>query len=168
MEQGSEPENIREDTGPDPVAVVEFEVMVMGRHLTSMPGRKRRTGGVLDQSGYALLSMARILGPMSIGEFSEHTGLDVSTLNRQTAALVRDGLAERIPDPDGGVARKFRATESGARALDDERTASYEAIARLTGDWSDKDRRVFAELLGRFNRSIEGRLGRDFPRPPQL
>lgn len=151
--------------GGDPIAVTEYEVMILGRHLTSMPGRKRRSGGVLDQSAYALLSMIRTLGPQSISEFSAHTGLDASTLNRQTAALVRDGLAERVADPDGGLARKFRATEAGDRALDEERAASYRAMSELTAEWSDADRRAFADLLGRFNRSIEGRLGRDFPRP---
>ena len=165
MGEGAKSEAV--GAGADPISVTEYEVMVLGRHLTSMPGRKRRTGGVLDQSAYALLSMIRILGPRSISEFSAHTGLDASTLNRQTAALVRDGFAERIPDPAGGLARKFRATECGDKALDDERAASRAAIARATGDWSEKDRRAFAELLGRFNRSIEGRLGRDFPRPPQ-
>ena len=158
MAGGSGPEG-------DPLSDIEYEVMVIGRHLTSMPGRKRRTGGLLDQSAYALLSIIRALGPQSITDFGTHTGLDASTLNRQAAALVRDGLAERIPDPDGGLARKFRATPAGDKALDDERVASRAAVERLTGDWSDDDRRTFAELLTRFNTSIEGRLGRDFPRP---
>ena len=32
---------------------------------------------------------------------------------------MRAGLVARIPDPDGGLARKFRITDEGARVLGD-------------------------------------------------
>ncbi|WP_460776206.1 MarR family winged helix-turn-helix transcriptional regulator [Microbacterium sp. GXF7504] len=150
----------------DPVAVVEYEAMIFGRHLAGFPGRSRRRHGVLDQSAYVLLSLLRVAGPMSIRELSDTTGLDASTLNRQTAALVRSGHAERIPDPDGGVARKFTATAAGTAALLEEREASRAALASLTADWAPSDREALGELLGRLNRAIESRAGRTWPRPP--
>lgn len=52
---------------------------------------------------------------MSIGQLSDAFGLDASTLNRQTAAMLRGNLVERIADPDGGIARKFRITAEGER-----------------------------------------------------
>ncbi|MGM7668222.1 MarR family winged helix-turn-helix transcriptional regulator [Microbacterium sp. A93] len=149
----------------DPINVIEYESMVFERHLSSLPGRTRRSGGVLDQSAYTLLNLLQAGGPQSIGELSAVTGLDASTLNRQTAALLRDDLAERIADPDGGLARKFRATAHGELSAQEERAASRAGLGRLMEDWASEDREAFAELLGRFNRSIEERTGRDWPRP---
>ncbi|MCP9948511.1 MarR family winged helix-turn-helix transcriptional regulator [Actinomadura madurae] len=71
-------------------------------------------GGLLERSAYILLSRVRIEGPMSIRQLSEAFDLDPSTLNRQTSAMLRAGLVERIPDPEGGIARKFRITSEGS------------------------------------------------------
>ncbi len=149
----------------DPVAAVEYEAMVFGRHLSELPGRSRRRRGVLDASAYTLLAILRAAGPASIGQLSAITGLDASTLNRQTAALLREGYAERIPDPDGGMARKFRGTAEGERVFEEERSASREAIASLTADWDEADRAALGALLGRLNRVIEERSGHTWPRP---
>ncbi|MFC4429428.1 MarR family winged helix-turn-helix transcriptional regulator [Citricoccus alkalitolerans] len=146
------------------IASIEYESLVFSRHQSEMSGRSRRTGGVLDQSAYTLLTLLQAGGPASIGELSAITGLDASTLNRQTAALLRDGHAERIPDPDGGMARKFRLTPAGESAVDEERRGSRAVLQDLLEQWSQQDRETFATLLGRFNRSIEDRSGRTWPR----
>ncbi|UOE44738.1 MarR family winged helix-turn-helix transcriptional regulator [Agromyces larvae] len=146
------------------VDAIELEAMLFARHLSAMPGRSRRRGGVLDQSAYTLLSLLEAAGPLSIPDLVAITGLDTSTLNRQTGAIVRDGRAERIADPDGGLARKFRLTRSGRAALDEERTASRANLAALTAEWTDGERTAFADLLGRLNRTIETRSGRSWPR----
>lgn len=152
----------------DPISVIEYETMVFGRHLSVLPGRTRRSRGVLDQSAYTLLNLLQAAGPRSIGELSAVTGLDASTLNRQTAALARDDLAERIPDPEGGVARKFSITTLGVQMLREEREASREALRGLMDDWDESDRETLGDLLGRLNRAIEDRSGRPWPRPAQL
>src|SRR4051794_2162927 len=149
----------------DPISVIEYESMLFERHLSSIPGRTRRRRGVLDQSAYTLLNLLQIGGAQSIGELSVITGLDASTLNRQTAALLRDKLAERIADPQGGIARKFRSTAEGERAVHEEREASRRALSDLIADWEAADREEFADLLQRFNRTIEERAGREWPRP---
>ncbi|WP_249667373.1 MarR family winged helix-turn-helix transcriptional regulator [Cellulomonas fengjieae] len=146
----------------DPVARLEYESMVFARHLA---GSTRRSGGELDQSAYVLLTLLQACGPSSIGDLAATTGLDASTLNRQTAALLRNGHAERITDPDGGVARKFRLTPDGERALNEERSASTAALDAITADWADDDRAALATLLGNLNMSIEARVGRSWPRP---
>lgn len=122
---------------------------------------------MLDQSAYTLLNLLRAAGPQSIGELSAVTGLDASTLNRQTAALMRDDLAERIPDPHGGVARKFTPTARGMALVEEERAASRDALRTLMDDWTDADQQALGELLGRLNRAIEDRSGRQWPRPTE-
>lgn len=149
----------------DPIAAIEYEMVILARHLTGLPGRRRRSAGTLDQSAYELLSILEAGGPASIGELTTITGLDASTLNRQTAALMRDRYVERIADPAGGMARRFRPSAEGRAALDDERAASQTAVDAITEEWTPSDRTAFAALLEKFNRDVESRSRRVWPRP---
>lgn len=148
-----------------PTYEVEYEQMLLGRHVLRHSMSGRRKGGALERSAYILLSRIRIQGPMSIGELSEAFGLDASTLQRQTSAAMRVGLIERIPDPDGVMARKFHLTVKGTRLLDEEREASVKALDRVMADWPDEDIAAFAAYLKRFNTSIERLGGRPWSRP---
>ncbi|MEU4361219.1 MarR family winged helix-turn-helix transcriptional regulator [Promicromonospora sp. NPDC023987] len=149
-----------------PINRIEYEAMLFGRHLAMLPaGRSRRQGSLLDQSAYTLLSLLDAGGPASLAELAVATGLDVSTLNRQTAALRRSGLAERFDDPDGGQARKLRLSDDGRRLLTKERSESQELLADVLSHWPERDQAQLAELLARYNRAIEERSGRHWPRP---
>lgn len=147
----------------DPYKNIELETLLLGRHLSPIY-RDERGRQKLDRSAYTLLTRLQLQGPMSIGELSDAFGLDASTLNRQTAAMMRDGLVERIPDPEGGVARKFLATKAGKERLAGDRRANIRGLRKVLGDWEDKDVEALAELLGRFNADIESRDGRPWPR----
>ncbi|OPG14313.1 MarR family winged helix-turn-helix transcriptional regulator [Microbispora sp. GKU 823] len=136
-----------------PTHLIEFETMLLGRHRQ------------LDRSAYLLLSRIHMTGPMSIGQLSDAFGLDVSTLNRHTSALLRAGLVERIPDPDGGIARKFRLTEEGERWLGEEREKNILGLEKVLADWTAEDVAAFAAYLRRFNTDIESLAGRPWPRP---
>ncbi|MBD0709034.1 MULTISPECIES: MarR family winged helix-turn-helix transcriptional regulator [unclassified Streptomyces] len=148
-----------------PTRLVEFESMLLSRHAHLHAPRPRASGGHLDRSAYLLLSRILIDGPMSIGQLSEAFALDASTLNRQTAAMLRAGIVERIPDPDGGIARKFRITEEGERRLEADRAANIAGVERVVEHWSPEDVAVFAAYLERFNRDVERLEGRPWPRP---
>ncbi|MFE7242338.1 MarR family winged helix-turn-helix transcriptional regulator [Streptomyces sp. NPDC057580] len=137
---------------------VEYEQMLLSRHSFVNQRGRHRKDGALERSAYILLSRIRMQGPMSIGELSDAFGLDASTLNRQTAAITRTGLVERIPDPDGGMARKFRITDEGTRVLDKEREDIVRSLDRVMADWPEEDITAFASYLRRFNTDIE-RLG---------
>ncbi|NJQ03116.1 MarR family winged helix-turn-helix transcriptional regulator [Streptomyces zingiberis] len=148
-----------------PTRDVEYEQMLLSRHTEMHRRGGRRHDSSLERSAYVLLSRLRVQGPMSISELSEAFGLDASTLNRQTAAVVRAGLAERIPDPGGGMARKFRLTEEGERQLDIERRWIVDGLDVVMTAWSDEDIAAFAGYLRRFNTDIERITGRPWPRP---
>ncbi|MFB7217896.1 MarR family winged helix-turn-helix transcriptional regulator [Streptomyces sp. NPDC002596] len=144
---------------------VEYEQMLQSRYLHLHKSKGRRQGSTLERSAYILLSRIRVQGPMSIGQLGDAFGLDASTLNRQTAAAMRAGLVERIPDPDGGMARKFRITTEGERRLDEEREGTIHTLDQIMADWSDEDIAAFADYLKRFNTDIERLDGRPWPRP---
>lgn len=144
---------------------VEYEQMLLGRYLHLHKSKGRRADSTLDRSAYILLSRIRMQGPMTIGQLGDAFGLDTSTLNRQTAAAVRGGLIERIADPDGGMARKFRITAEGERRLDAEREGITRSLDRIMAEWGDEDIEAFAGYLKRFNTDIERIEGRPWPRP---
>ncbi|MTE16116.1 MarR family winged helix-turn-helix transcriptional regulator [Nocardia aurantiaca] len=145
-----------------PTDQIEFEAMLFGRYsLISRKGSETR----LDRSAYTVLRRLAVEGPMSIGQLSDALGLDVSTLNRQTAAMMRADLVQRIPDPDGGIARKFRVTAEGEAQLQRARDEGIRHLDAILADWSDEDVSALAAWLERFNTDIERYHGRPWPRP---
>ncbi|MFG1782806.1 MarR family winged helix-turn-helix transcriptional regulator [Rhodococcus oryzae] len=148
-----------------PTHLIEFETMLLGRHLNLHNPRPRRDEYQLDRSAYTLLSRISMGGPMSIGELSDAFGLNASTLHRQTSAMLNSGLVERIPDPDGGMARKFAITAEGERRLEAERSYNVRALGSVMADWAPEDVEAFAGWLKRFNTDIERLAGRPWPRP---
>ncbi|MGX1807212.1 MarR family winged helix-turn-helix transcriptional regulator [Nocardia sp. NPDC055321] len=145
----------------NPIDALEFEAMLFGRYSLI----SRKGDGRLERSAYVLLHRLQGGGPMSIGQLSEALGLDVSTLNRQTAAMLKAGLLERIPDPDGGIARKFRVTALGREKMEFERASSIHHLDVILADWPADDVAALADYLTRFNAAIEQYHGRPWPRP---
>jgi len=152
------------DKPDEPMYLIEYEIMLLGRHA-HMTARARGEEGHLERGAYVLLNRLRLEGPMSIRQLSDAFGLDASTLNRKTAALLAAGLLERIPDTEGGIARKFRVTDDGARRLDDEREEMVDGLGDVVADWTPEDIAAFGAYLKRFNVSIENLAGRPWPRP---
>ncbi len=144
--------------GGEVIGRVERELMVIGRH-SSMGAigdcSRQPADGRLERSAYLLMSRIETCGPLSIGQLAEALGLDASTVNRQTAAMVRAGLVERIPDPEGGIARKFRITDQGLTRLHRHRAWLTTGLTRVLASWSDAEIRSLADHLIRLNDSIE-------------
>lgn len=146
------------------IGEIERELMLVGRHHAIGTLRSITTDR-LERSAYTLLSRIEAEGPMSIGQLADAFGLDTSTVNRQTAAMLRNGLVERIPDPDGGIARKLRITEDGLQRLHHDRDWSVGGLASVMSDWSSEEIADLARALTRLNTSIERIEGRPWPRP---
>ncbi|AYG78740.1 hypothetical protein DWB77_00848 [Streptomyces hundungensis] len=141
---------------------LERELMLLSRH--QVLARRERDPERLDRSAYLLLCRIDTQGPMSIGQLADAFGLDTSTVNRQTAALLRCGLAERVMDPDGGTARKLRITDEGGRRLRADREINRSCLAEVVADWSPEEVRQLEDALARLNRSAEAVEGRHWPR----
>ncbi|MFE7566930.1 MarR family winged helix-turn-helix transcriptional regulator [Streptomyces sp. NPDC057539] len=146
-------------------AHLEWELMILARQREQArmqlgPGDER-----LDRSAYVLLSRLEVQGPMSIADFVDAFGLAASTFNRQTAALLRDGLVERTLDPNGGVARKFRITVEGTQRLTSDRRRLVDGLTLVLADWSPERLERFVADFQQFNEGIEHLTGRPWPRP---
>jgi len=151
----------------EPTHLIEYETMLLSRHRPRAFLWAEHEGCQLERSAYFLLRRLQMEGLMSIGQLSEATGLEVSTLNRQTSAMLRGGLVERIPDPEGGMARKFRISAEGERRLDAHREANIRGLEKVLTDWSPEDLAAFAAYLTRFNADIESLEGRPWPHPTE-
>jgi len=132
---------------------LELELSLLSRHL--LPIRRLSRGRRLERSAYTLLTRMAAEGPMSIAELSEVFGLDASTLSRQTAAMTRAGDLERLADPQGGKARKFRATAAGMQHLEADRRANAEWLRTVIAGWPKEDVDTFICLIRRFNADLE-------------
>lgn len=141
------------------------ELMLANRHsILGIADGYPADGQRLERSAFILLSRIEAEGPMSIGQLAEAFTLDLSTVNRQTAAMVRAGIAERIPDPDGGLARKLRITAEGQRRLDHDRQWSVNGLRRLLERWAPDEVGQLLRALTMFNESVESLAGTPWPR----
>jgi DNA-binding MarR family transcriptional regulator len=156
----------RDETGRDQrdsVEGLDLELTLLSRYEL-LPGNDRTGQGLLDRSAYLVLSRLEVQQPMSLRELADAFNVDVSTINRQTAALLRQGLVERIPDPAGGIARKLRPAPDGLARLARDRAYCQGRLAEVIADWAEDDRRTFLRLLRRFNLDVETRQGTPWPR----
>jgi DNA-binding MarR family transcriptional regulator len=89
-------------------------------------------------------------GPMRSSELAERIDSDPSTVSRQVAALVKDGLIERRADPEDGRACLLVPTAKGQIVLSEHNAIRLQHFTGMLGDWSDGDLRTFAAMLQRF------------------
>lgn len=98
-------------------------------HLLRLLRREDRASGL----GAARLSALSVLvfgGPRRLGELAALEQVRPATMSRVAAALERLGLAERVPDPVDGRARRLRATRRGRKRLGEARDRRVRALAR--------------------------------------
>lgn len=146
----------------DTLAGLERELMLIGRHHLSPV--HTRSPGALDRSAYVVLSRLEADRPLTAREISEALALEISTVTRQVGAMLRAGLVERIPDPDGGLARKLRPTRAGLRRLAADREAYRAGLGKVVQEWTEDDRCRLEVLLRRLNEGIESLQAGPWPR----
>ncbi|WP_345493123.1 MarR family winged helix-turn-helix transcriptional regulator [Nocardia callitridis] len=143
-----------------------FELALFARHFPA--SLLRRPGFHLDRSAFLILTRLESGCALSLRELSQAFQLDISTINRQVAAMLKQELVDRVPDPDGGIARKIRASTKGLELLAADRAQSCDNINTVVADWSDLDIGEFGRLIARFNESVEHLEHNPWPRPPEI
>jgi DNA-binding MarR family transcriptional regulator len=94
-------------------------------------------------------------GPMRASDLAEHTRADPSTVSRQVAALVREGLVERRADPEDGRASLLVLTDKAAGVLKAHDDLRNKHFAALLAGWSEREVHSFARLLARFTQDFQ-------------
>ena len=104
----------------------------------------------VEWSAHMVLRCIAAEGPMRSSSLAERVESDPSTVSRQVAALVRDGLIERRADPVDGRATLLVLTEKADSVLADHEDKRNRHFARMLADWDERDLKRFAALLERF------------------
>ena len=109
----------------------------------------------VERATYHLLVHLVKDGPRRSGALAEAVHSDPSTISRQIGHLVKLGYVERTADPEDGRATLLAATDEGRRIFEHNRRLRNQSIARMLAGWSEEDRAVLRELLGRFTDDFE-------------
>jgi DNA-binding MarR family transcriptional regulator len=94
-------------------------------------------------------------GPLRASALAEAVQSDPSTISRQVATLVKDGLLERRADPVDGRASLLVITPKGEEAYRAQVDMRNEHFAEMLGGWGERDLRRFTALLRRFTDDYE-------------
>jgi DNA-binding MarR family transcriptional regulator len=112
-------------------------------------------------SALMLLFPLRHHGPMRVTDLAEVKGADPSTISRQTAQLVKAGLARREADPSDGRVSRLAVTEAGLSACARLDEARHALLSEALSGWPAERVTAFAGLFEEFNSSVEALLRRD-------
>ena len=121
----------------------------MGAHIAA----QQKDG--MESAAYALLAHVVLDGPQRTTALAEAMHSDISTVSRQSAALVRNGLVERTPDPEDGRACLLAVTAQGERVFEHNRRQRDAHIATMLESWPDVHIDRLVALLDRFNTDFE-------------
>lgn len=145
------------DTG-GPAELTDWDVEVgrrlagalfaLGKQQGSLGNRMSRQG--VDRSAFMLLKTLVVHGPSRSSALATAVHSDPSTVSRQIAGLVRDGLVERRADPEDGRASVLAPTAEGIQVLEEQRKRLGLALARVVQQWAPGDVDTFLVLLERF------------------
>ena len=107
------------------------------------------------RSAHAILLMISMDGPQRVADLAIRMCVDASTVSRQTAWLVSDGLLRRTSDPADGRASVLALTERGQSVAATVAQRRRDLFTRAVHDWSVRDVQTFATLLRRFVDGLE-------------
>lgn len=86
----------------------------------------------------------------------DHFGIDKGAVSRHVAHLESLGLLTRAGDPDDGRAHLLVATDLGRERVAAVRAERRRVVAGQLADWAAEDLDALADLLARYNTSLEG------------
>ncbi len=123
-------------------------LFAFGKQQATVAARMSKAG--VDRSSIVLLKNLTALGPSRASALAEVVHSDPSTVSRQVATLVKDGLVERRADPEDGRASLLAVTAAGAALLEEQRAVFALSLARMVAHWDPADLDTFVGLFERF------------------
>ena len=140
------------------VEALEYELAFLVRRLEAA---RRRFNFGLERAHYLLLILLERNDRQSVGALAEQVNLDASTVTRQVAAMKSAGLVDKHDNPDDRRGGFVTITEAGRDAAVEVRARRLERIGEAFVEWSDEDRRVYADLMARHNDALRDMLNED-------
>ena len=109
----------------------------------------------VEWSAHIILKVLATEGPMRSSALAECIQSDPSTVSRQVAALVKEGLVERRADPVDGRASLLVPTGKADAVLAEHDEIRLEHFTRMLSAWNERDLRRFAAFLQRFTTDFD-------------
>ncbi len=104
----------------------------------------------VEWSASVIITCVAREGPLRASALAEAVQSDPSTISRQVATLVKDGLLERRADPIDGRASLLVVTPRGKAAYRAQMEMRNEHFAAMLTGWNERDLRRLTVLLRRF------------------
>lgn len=150
--------NLTEPLAPPRAEIAEVADNVVALLRSFSRARARLLAAAADDvewSAHLLLKCIATEGSMRASALAEFLKSDPSTVSRQVAALVRDGLLERRSDPADGRASLLALTPKADALVAEHDRKRLEQYEKMLEGWSDADLRRFAKMLARFTTAYE-------------
>ncbi len=141
--------------GTSAVATIEAEVALLLRRAEATRRASDEAHRTLDRAAYVILRQLDESGPTNVGTLAIGLGVDASTATRQVAAMERDHLVRREPDPNDGRGTVISPTTMGLSRYRAVRRARAELYDGILAGWSEADRRRLATMLHRLNEALD-------------
>jgi DNA-binding MarR family transcriptional regulator len=117
-------------------------------------------GVKLDRALFPLLTRIGLAHPIGVVELANLVGRDHSVVSRQVAKLEALGLVQRqAPEGDRRI-RLLVPSARGETMLHQFSVARRTFLTERLDDWTDHERAMLLDLLGRFTASIAIQVGR--------
>jgi DNA-binding MarR family transcriptional regulator len=140
---------------PDVAAVADSVVALLRSFGKARARMLTAAAHDVEWSAQLLLKCIASEGQMRASDVAEYLRSDPSTVSRQVAALVRDGLLERRADPADGRASILVLTPEADAVLAEHDRIRMEHFARVLDGWAETDLRHFATMLRTFTEAYE-------------
>lgn len=142
---------VADDLGVELVRTIRLLAKAKAR-LSAMPG-------LADRSAFPIIATLVCDGPRRTSALAETLHTEVSTISRQTSALVQQGLIERQADPADGRACLLAPTDAGRELYERARQQRNRWLAATLRDWDAADVERLIGLLTRLNIDLADNLG---------
>lgn len=116
---------------------------------------RQEAGTELSATLTAALATVERHGPMTPSQLADAERVKRPTATRIAAALERDGLIERAPDPSDGRAHLLSATARGRDLLKRLRRRKNAYLSRRLRELSNDDVAVLGQAAGALERMLE-------------
>ncbi|WP_426242281.1 MarR family winged helix-turn-helix transcriptional regulator [Nocardioides sp. LHG3406-4] len=135
---------------------IEREVGVLIRRVRRViTARALMVHPDLQPAAYLILGYVADLGPQRSSAIAEKFAIDKGAVSRQVQHLVELGFVERRPDPDDGRASILRVTAKGRRRHHEVNALRRQFLDERLSDWDDEELEGFADLMARYNASLD-------------
>ncbi|CCH79989.1 hypothetical protein BN12_70005 [Nostocoides japonicum T1-X7] len=107
----------------------------------------------IEPSAYPVL-FTLVEEPRRVSTLATCVHSDVSTVSRQVSALVAQGLAEKVPDPQDGRVAMVSLSAEGVELVERLKVGRGRWFQRILSDWEPEEAERLIELLEKLTETI--------------